>query len=122
MDLVLLHPWVVIAAKHFVIFLHNYHPMEFFKHEDLIIPTKILCSPTDPNQVIIVNKKGSFFFYTLAETAVTLQAVYHIPFLIPCAMAYFSSYIAVAGLDLVEEGLYIKENFSLKRKIYLVCQ
>jgi len=82
--------------------------MEFFKHESCIIPNKIIVSKEHPNHIIIINKKGSFFFYTLTEMTVTLEAVYHIPFLIPHTMTIIGSQLAFAGLDLIEEGIYSK--------------
>jgi hypothetical protein len=40
-DLALFEPWVVIAGAAYLLFLHNYRPMEHFKHIEHVLPLRI---------------------------------------------------------------------------------
>lgn len=81
-------------------FIHNYRPMEYFKHEQSLVPTKIVKHPSEHNIVIIVDKRGSLFYYKLGETTSTLIAVYYVPFVVPYSLILLKDTFVIAGIDI----------------------
>ena len=98
-DFCLVEPWVVIAGENYLLFLHNYHSMDHFKHIDKVYPTKIELLPEDSSQVIILNQDTTIHCYKMTDKAVVLIRTLQIPFIIPYCLAEIDKHIFIAGID-----------------------
>lgn len=74
--------------------------MDYFKHEKALIPTKILVNPNKQKSVIIIDKRRTIFLYHLGSKNPTLQAVFHVPFLIPYTILPSKTHMVLGGIDL----------------------
>ena len=80
-------------------FIHNYQPMDYFKHEQSLVPSKVVKHHENKNIIIIVDKRGSLFYYSLQDKSVTLYAIYYVPFLIPYSFLQMKNSLILGGID-----------------------
>jgi len=64
------------------------------------VPTNVVINPIKNKSVIVVDRRRTIFLYHLGSKSPTLQAVFHVPFLIPYTILVFKTQMVIGGIDL----------------------
>lgn len=100
MDMVIVSQWIIVAAESYVLFVHNERPMEYFHHEQKIIPTQLSTHFSLNNVVYIADKRGLIYHFYLEETKIILKAKYLVNYLVPHSILSLENGLALAGIDI----------------------